>query len=368
MSDEHSDGIFEKSYSSEGAYLVGKAPLYDFLREHRFLYLSTDKRPCSGAYEEELFILAGNSEYRGSGIVGRGADKRNIVIYFHLVKYLSFDVSDYYSVDFTTWYSDVIKYYNMVNDEMKDLQNAVITGHSYLTAFRLSADDAYILFDQLTSAEKDYEEKKAAYYEAVKYTDKLIADGRQAGDALADEAAKKTAFEAAEKHLTSVKQLVGVNNVGNAVSVTYTSGKGETTFYINYNSFDVTVYVDGKAVVLAANSFINAKNAEGKTFAPQGFEAVTAQTPTTKGAANFSKLYETLEKALASGSSSQIARAKENIELSLSAMATNSTDIVKVTMADGKTMFVNYTTGSVIVKVSDTRYELIAARSYIKID
>lgn len=278
------------------------------------------------------------------------------------------DISDYYSVDFTTWYSDVIKYYNMVNDEMKDLQNAVITGHNYLTAFRLSADDAYILFDQLTSAEKDYEEKKAAYYEAVKYTDKLIADGRQAGDALADEAAKKTAFEAAEKHLTSVKQLVGVNNVGNAVSVTYTSGKGETTFYINYNSFDVTVYVDGKAVVLAANSFINAKNAEGKTFAPQGFEAVTAQTPTTKGAANFSKLYETLEKALASGSSSQIARAKENIELSLSAMATNSTDIVKVTMADGKTMLVNYTTGSVIVKVSDTRYELIAARSYIKID
>ena len=66
--------------------------------------------------------------------------------------------------------------------------------------------------------------------------------------------------------------------------------------------------------------------------------------------------------------SSQIARAKENIELSLSAMATNSTDIVKVTMADGKTMLVNYTTGSVIVKVSDTRYELIAARSYIKID
>ena len=49
-------------------------------------------------------------------------------------------------------------------------------------------------------------------------------------------------------------------------------------------------------------------------------------------------------------------------------IALNSTDIVKVTMADGKTMFVNYTTGSVIVKVSDTRYELIAARSYIKID
>ena len=49
-------------------------------------------------------------------------------------------------------------------------------------------------------------------------------------------------------------------------------------------------------------------------------------------------------------------------------MATNSTDIVRVTTADGKTMFVNYTTGNVIVKVSDTRYELIAARSYIKID
>ena len=98
MSNKHSDGIFEKSYSSEGADLVGKAPLYYFLREHRFLYLSTDKRPRSGAYEEELFVLAGNSEYRGSGIVGRGADKRNIVIDFHLVKYLSFDVSDYFSV------------------------------------------------------------------------------------------------------------------------------------------------------------------------------------------------------------------------------------------------------------------------------
>lgn len=278
------------------------------------------------------------------------------------------DVSDYYSVDFTTWYDDVIKYYNMVNGAMKDLQNAVITDHEYMTALRLSAEDAYVLFDQLAAAEKDYEQKKTAYYAAIEYTDKLIADGRQAGDALADESAKKTLYEAAEKHLNNVKTLIEVNNVGSAVSVTYTSDKGDTTFYINYNSFDVTVYVNGKAIVLKANSFINANEAEGKTFAPKGFETVTAQTPTSKGVTNFSKLYETLEKAMASGSASQITRAKENLEAALSAMATNSTDIVKVTTADGKTVFINYTIGNVIVQVSETRYEIIAARSYIKID
>lgn len=277
-------------------------------------------------------------------------------------------IADYYSVDFTTWYSDVVKYYNMVNDEMKDLQDAVITDHDYLTAFRLGDSDAYILFNQLDEAKKDYEAKKTAYYNAVAYSDKLIADGRQANDALADEAAKKTLFEAAEKHYDNIKKLIDVNNVGSAVSVTYTSGKKTTTFYINYNSFDVTVYIDGKAVVLTANSFINASEAKGNAYAPKASEAVTARTPTSKGAANFMKFYEALEKAIASGSASATSRAKENIESALSEMAVNSTDVVKVTTGDNKTIIINYTTGNVIVKISDTQYELIAARSYVKID
>lgn len=202
----------------------------------------------------------------------------------------------------------------------------------------------------------------------MEYSDKLIADGRQAADALADENAKKALYEAAEKHYDSVKKLVDVNNVGSAVSVTYTSGKKSTTFYINYNSFDVTVYVNGKAILLGANSFISADEAAGAVYAPKSYAAVTAQTPTSKGAANFTKLYENLEKAIASGSASATARAKENLETTLSEMAVNTTDVVKVTTHDGKTMIINYTTGNVIVKISDTEYTLIAARSYAKID
>ena len=80
------------------------------------------------------------------------------------------------------------------------------------------------------------------------------------------------------------------------------------------------------------------------------------------------KFYEALEKAIASGSASATSRAKENIESALSEMAVNSTDVVKVTTGDNKTIIINYTTGNVIVKISDTQYELIAARSYVKID
>ncbi|MBQ0010053.1 MAG: hypothetical protein KBS76_02990, partial [Ruminococcus sp.] len=277
--------------------------------------------------------------------------------------------SEYYSVNFDTWYPDVVKYYTIVNDAIGNLQDAMITDHEAVTAFRLNSEDAYTLFRQLEDSEKTYQTTRKAYYDSIANSDRIIADQRDPLSALAAETANRIAFETATKRYELVKGMIATNSASDVVSVTYTAANGkETVFFINYNSFDVAIYVDGKVCRLAPNSFVTKDQLTGENFVISDAETVTAWLPTTKGIANYRTMQETMNAALESGSTAKINRAQTNLSNAISVMATNTSDVVMLNAADGSQFFVNYTQSIVLVRISDTRYEIISPRSYLKID
>ncbi len=52
-----------------------------------------------------------------------------------------YQLSKYYSVRYDIWFDDVVEIYNELNNELKDLQNMPIIGHSFLTGMRVPDTD-----------------------------------------------------------------------------------------------------------------------------------------------------------------------------------------------------------------------------------
>ena len=202
--------------------------------------------------------------------------------------------SKYYSVSYDIWKDDVKKYYDILNDAMKDVQTSYITDHKFLDAVRVPDEDevaenaatmdAYIAeiiaatvsaYDRYQLAvaraerlgnarpdEKDYKpelpeapEKNA---EMNAYANSVAAAAKSAykenGEVPTVEAVR--AILAADPAVVE-PQLVAKyeTQLGAVVYVEY----GESTgFILNYNSFDVSVQIPGttETAVVEANGFV----------------------------------------------------------------------------------------------------------------
>ena len=85
--------------------------------------------------------------------------------------------------------------------------------------------------------------------------------------------------------------------------------------------------------------------------------------------ANFTSANDALNDAIASGSQFATDRALTKVKSILAdATITAAGEVAKVENASGGFIYINYTSGNVIVKISDTRYELISAQSYLIVE
>lgn len=328
-------------------------------------------------YSGSALNMAGDVMYEVLKSIENGASPYFLLAYKNVeeLKNVGGKLSDYYSVNFETWESDVVKYYNMLNEAIGDLQNAVITDHAVVTAFKTNtkadagneADEANMLFAELKAAAALVESTSKAYYAAVEETDKIVSDQKNADVALAAENAAKTAFTNAKTRLSLVQNLIKRNSVANVVFVTYKADSGKTkTFFINYNNYDVAIEdSNGNAYVLAGMSFVESAEVNGVSNKIANREDVTAFVPATTDLAEFASVNETLEKAVASGNANSIKRAKEAMQLVLDQIRTTTTNVAKITDNNGDIVYINYETSAVVVKISDTEYQLIAAQSYL---
>ncbi len=207
----------------------------------------------------------------------------------------NFRLSKYYSVSYDIWKNDVSRYYNLLNDAIKDLQTSYIVDHEFLDAERVPDDDE-VEADKLAAdlaAEEAAEEEAIA---AAKEEKKARLEAR-----LAAEAAEESGVEAEEEApaeepaeeepaaaapvvdssgrvvpegytLTEEGILLDENGEevewpeeeepeapdkykttrGSVVRVEY---EGGVNFIINYNSFNIIVNYNGQKINVGPLSF-----------------------------------------------------------------------------------------------------------------
>lgn len=156
--------------------------------------------------------------------------------------------SEHYSISYEIWHDDVIKYYNILNDALKDCQAATIDNVEFIYAERVPSE-AEQAADKSAEDEAAAEEAKAAEEKAAKAARKAERDYRKAveaaeaaGEAIpekpeaAEAAASSTASKAAEDTGEYVKTKY-TTALGTIVKVTYSNG---VQFYLNFNSYKVT--------------------------------------------------------------------------------------------------------------------------------
>ena len=279
-------------------------------------------------------------------------------------------LNENYSVNFGTWRDDVVKYYNQLNGAIGSLQTATITDHGFVKAYRADATTANFLFAQSNLTQQKYLDAKKNYEDAIKAVDAAIGTDNRA------EAVAKYELEKAYLPIyTDTRARAEVEavfsekeTVSGVVYVTYTDKNGNnTTFYINYNAYDVAIELNGGICMLAAESFINAndKNVEVIPVDKFDYDTVEVLMPTAGQLKRYQTALENYEEAMKGNSVSQQNKTKEALNNAIKAITKTSTNVVKLTAEDGTVGYFNYEQSNVLVKVGENSYKVIASQSYV---
>lgn len=161
-------------------------------------------------------------------------------------------LAGYYSVKYEYWKEDLIKYYNILNDATKDLQNKLIDGHEFLSANRVPGENE-VKDDALALEKTKNEIFETLKAQAIKAERARRLEERQngtfdpatAGEIVVDEEALMRQAEESEEYLAALKANEDryATKSGTVVLVEY---EGGVKFILNYNSFDVSVEYNGK--------------------------------------------------------------------------------------------------------------------------
>ncbi len=328
-------------------------------------------------YTGDPMNMSGDIKYSVLKSIENGASPYFFLVYSNAADLKSSPtLSSYYSVNFETWFktddgTSIKDTYNNINNAIGGLQNATIVDHKFHTAFELDTDEAAMLFAEYKAAKDALAAAKKAYDEKVLATDQAAAESKNLASYLVSERAAKDAYIAAETKLARVEAVLERNNVGGVVSVTYKSETGTTkTFYINYNNYEVVFETeDGGTYAIGAMKYVAKDEIESvkyNTASGANFEAYVASSAAL--VANFTSANEALVAAVEAQNNYQINRALNTIASLLPAEKTKDGDVVKVANAKGGYAYINYTSSNVIVRVSNTRYELIPAQSYLIVE
>ena len=210
---------------------------------------------------------AGDIRYELLKIIQSGASPYFLLSYQNIEKLKEdWRLSRYYSVSYEIWFDDLIKYYNILNDALKDCQSATIDSCEFLYGERIPTDDeiaadkaeAELLAQEEAEALAKKEEKAAraalkerkAAEEAAELGIDLEAEAAAAeaeaaaaatDEAATDDEAAADEAEAAEEEAEAPKEYEKTKYttaLGTIAKVSYSNG---VVFYLNFNSFKVSV-------------------------------------------------------------------------------------------------------------------------------
>ena len=279
-----------------------------------------------------------------------------------------FDLSVYYSVSFETWKDDVIKYYKMLNAAIGDMQNAKITNHQFIEAYRATDDEGAALLELNKYYGSLVTSTKKTFFDAIAYTDKLIADSRDTKDAVIAETNAQNDYNKAVSFNNMSKSFTERYKAGQVVKVEYKTENKTKTFYINFNSYDVVMELNGKIYRLPSLSFTEEKDLKASESSAQAPVAATAFTGANSAMENFKTTYENLKKAIENNNTSLIRRYTEALEaIKGNLTAVDGVICVKGDRSGASDYYINLTESSIIFQVGENSYYELAGESYIAI-
>ena len=282
-------------------------------------------------------------------------------------------LNENYSVNYQTWRDDIVKYYNQLNGAIGTLQNAVITDHGFVKAYRADANTA-LLFAQSNETQGRYTTTKTEYDKTVIQLNALVTSGSpEAKRVWETEKALSSSLIDLRERAALEAAFSDKETISNVVYVTYREDNGnETKFYINYNSFAVAIETENGIYTLAAESFVNSKDVIGTEIENIVYEVLGADfgsvlMPTAGQLKRYQTAKENYDniKNDETVSESKKAKAKESLDNAIAAIRNTSDNVVKLTAEDGTVGYFNYEQATVLVRVSDTEYQIIAAQSYV---
>lgn len=227
----------------------------------------------------------GNMAYEVLKLIENGANPYFMVSYENVSELKDNELyANYFSVGYESWEEDIIKYYEILNEALKDVQTETIVDHEFVQGERVPTDEeieddknAVEEYEAKKEVNKVHEQEKArraeilkAKLEALKQQatetpenpetpeTPVVPETPEAEEPTDDETTENTEEntedtteetetpdekeEVEEKDTLDVKSKYYTEK-GTVVKVTYSNGK---TFVLNYNDFDITV--DGELV------------------------------------------------------------------------------------------------------------------------
>lgn len=178
--------------------------------------------------------------------------------------------SQYYSVAYDIWKSDIVKYYTVLNDAISDLQESYIIDHEFLDGERIPDPDE-LEADRLAEEEelRRKEEKEAKKREEEERNKRLEDRLNKQYGLVTEEDTEEEVVETPEvtpEEPEEEEEIPVVEEKEDYVvpdkykteigTIVYVEYEGNVGFILNYNSFDVKVEYDGTEYTIAALNFV----------------------------------------------------------------------------------------------------------------
>ncbi len=292
-----------------------------------------------------------------------------------------FNYSDYYSVNFDTWFDDIVRYYNILNNELKDVQDATISDHVILDAiWAEDLDTGITMLKLLDDARKASEKAQADYYAAIEEMDRIIKENYPASSevyktTIQREVDAQAANDRAKAFYDSVKEYADSYRIKDVVRVTYKRADGsQKMFYINYNGFDVVAKLEEldkngnpQFTTIPGMSFLTADSLEIEETGALTCSKVVAYSPSEDAANTFFTASRNYEDILLDENASayDVNRAKAAYERAESVILdTEIENVYLVETAEGAAVYMNMNSRSVVVRTDNGEYVRIIAHGY----
>ena len=198
--------------------------------------------------------MAGDINFEILKIIENGASPYFTLSYQNTEKLKDyFYLAQYYAISYEIWFNDLIDKYTMLNDNLKDLQTALISDHEFIIDAERIPSDAEIAADRAEEQALAATEAEALALKESKAELKRLRDERKAVEAgleieTPEAVVEETAVEEVAEEEVIEEDLGYIPNkytctLGTVIKVTYSNG---VSFLLNYNSH--AVKAEGKTI------------------------------------------------------------------------------------------------------------------------
>lgn len=171
---------------------------------------------------------------------------------------------EYFSVDFGIWfkdesedYYDLIDVYRILNEALKDVQTSVIDDHKFIAGDRVLTDSEKVfLEEELKKAQENYDKEYAAA--ELKYNNAIERAKRLAEEAGKEFDLEKYVEENGEFEFMEFEEYYEspIDTVIDDYTIVYVRYGNGISFILNYNSFAVTVEINGTVHTIDSMNFV----------------------------------------------------------------------------------------------------------------